>query len=56
MTPAYERHAQRLLKHLPKPAPFCKFNPETKHLDTGTNTLHRTPAARMWRTFWRMKK
>ena len=54
MTPAYERYAQRLLRHLPKPAPFCRFMEGKLH--TGTQSLHRTTAARMWRTFWRMKK
>jgi hypothetical protein len=53
MTPAYERYAQRLLQHLPKPAPFCKLM--NGKLQTGTQSLHRTTAARMWRTFWRMK-
>lgn len=54
MTPAYERHAQRLLKGHPKPKPFCRF--VGNRLITGTQSLHRTPQARMWRTFWRMKK
>lgn len=54
MTPAYERYAQRLLRHLPKPVVFCKFM--DGKLLTGTKSLHRTQFARMWRTFWRMKK
>lgn len=50
---AYERVTRKLLKNQPKPKPFCMFI-DGKFL-TGTQSLHRTPAARMWRTFLRMK-
>ena len=54
MTPAYERYAQKLLIRLPKPKPFGRF--DGVNFEVGTQSLHRTPQARMWRTFWRMKK
>lgn len=51
---AYPRTARRLLDK-------CKAKPKrTVHFDgcivtTGTKSLHRTPIARRWRTFWRIK-
>jgi hypothetical protein len=53
MTGSYERIAQRLLANQPRPKPFCMF--ENGYLHVGTQSLHRTPGARMWRTFWRLK-
>ena len=53
LPPAYERYASKLLRNLPKPQVFCRFR--NGKLLVGTKSLHRTPAARMWRTFWRMK-
>jgi hypothetical protein len=53
MTGTYERIAQTLLHNQPRPKPFCRF--ENDYLHVGTQSLHRTPASRMWRTFWRMK-
>lgn len=50
---AYERTSQKLLKNQPKPKKICMF--VDGKLLTGTQSLHRTPAARMWRTFLRMK-
>lgn len=54
MKSAYHRYAEKLLRNMPKPKPFCKFM--GGHLHTGTQSSHRLLKARMWRTFWRIKK
>lgn len=53
MIGAYERISQRLLRNQPRPKPFCMF--VNGYLHVGTQSLHRTPTSRMWRTFWRLK-
>jgi hypothetical protein len=53
MTGSYERIAQGLLKNQPRAKPFCMF--ENGYLHVGQQSLHRTPASRMWRLFWRLK-
>ena len=49
----YERIAEKLLKGQPKAKPFCSLV-DGKFL-TGTQSLHRTARARIWRLFWRLK-
>jgi hypothetical protein len=49
----YQRTAQALLRNNPKPKPFGSF--DGVNFEVGTQSLHRTPASRMWRMFWRMK-
>ena len=53
MKTAYVRLSERLLMQEAKPPVFCKFDGVKLHI--GTGSLHRTVAARMWRTFWRLK-
>lgn len=51
---AYPRTARRLLdKCKAKPKRTIYFNGH--HVTTGTKSLHRTPIAQRWRTFWRIK-
>ena len=53
MTGNYERIAERLLKGNVRPKPFCMF--VSGKLHSGTQSLHRTYKARIWRLFWRIK-
>ena len=53
MTSAYERISRRLLNGMPRPKRFCRFR--DSHLSVGIQSSHRTTAARVYRTFWRMK-
>lgn len=54
MTRNYERIAGRLLRvNYPRPKAFCVF--KNGRPVVGTQSLHRTAAARIWRTFWRIK-
>lgn len=50
----YDRISQKLLADQPK-----LRQPTASFIDgkllTGTKSLHRTPAGRRWRTFWRIK-
>ena len=56
MTGSYERIGQRLLEAQPvKPAVFCYYDAEQHRLLRGTQSMHRTAAARRWRLFWRLK-
>ena len=55
MTPSYERAAERLIRVLPRARRYCRFDPVKKRLLVGVQSLHRTTAARMYRTFWRIK-
>lgn len=50
---AYERVSARLLRNQPKPKPYCKF--ENGKLLVGTESLHKTGPARIFRLFWRLK-
>jgi hypothetical protein len=49
----YERVSEKLLKGMPKPKPFGKMI-DGKFM-TGTQSQHRTPQARRWQLFWRLK-
>jgi len=53
MIGAYERTARKLLRKLPKTKPYIFF--ENGRVSIGTVSLHKTPAARVWRLFWRLK-
>jgi hypothetical protein len=53
MQGTYERTAQRLLVGIPRPKPFCMI--VGGRLMVGTQSLHRTKQARLWRLFWRLK-
>ena len=50
---SYERVANSLLRNQPKAKLFGRVRHD--RLITGTLSLHRTSAAHMWRTFWRIK-
>ena len=55
MTRTYERIAARLLAADRTPRrPSCMF--KDGRLLVGTQSQHRTAAARRWRTFWRLKE
>jgi len=49
----YEQIANSLLRNQPRPKPFARFR--GNRLEVGTQSLHRTAKARVWRTFWRIK-
>jgi hypothetical protein len=53
MIGTYERISQRLLVGQPRAKPFCKLI--GGKFMVGTQSLHRTPQSRRWRTFWRLK-
>jgi hypothetical protein len=53
MTRSYERIAGTLLRGMARPKPFCKTI--NGRLVCGTQSLHRTAKARVWRLFWRLK-
>ena len=54
MKSTYQRISERLLLvNYRKPKPFCVF--ENGRLLVGTQSLHQTAAARVWRMFWRIK-
>lgn len=54
MIGSYERIADKLLRTLPKAKRFCQFSDGKLHC--GTQSLHRTKEARVWRLFWRLKQ
>jgi len=55
MTGTYQRISERLLLvNYRRPKPFCFF--EDGKLLVGTQSLHRTTQARIWRMFWRIKQ
>lgn len=49
----YERVSEKLLKGMPKAKPFGKLI--NGKFMTGTKSLHKTPQARRWQLFWRLK-
>ena len=53
-TATYDRIAKTLLRGQPKPKRFARVC--EGRLLTGSKSLHRTPQARRWRLFWRLKK
>ena len=54
MVGAYERIAMRLVAKMGRARPKCAVI-NGRHV-SGTASQHRTPAARVWRTFWRIKQ
>lgn len=54
MKGTYQRISERLLRIDPRlPKAFCVF--ENGKFLIGTQSLHRSAAARVWRMFWRIK-
>ena len=53
MVGAYERIAMRLMAKMGKAPKKCGVI-NGRHV-SGNASQHRTPEARMWRTFWRIK-
>ena len=53
MVGAYERIAMRLVAKMGKAPKKCGVI-NGRHV-SGNASQHRTPEARMWRTFWRIK-
>lgn len=53
---SYERIARQLLAaETARPAVFCTYDAGRRRLLVGTQSMHRTSAARRWRLFWRLK-